>query len=1012
MLSRGLAAAEVGLARKTLVEMPGFLRVGGVQSLSATPECRRGVEWWSSVDVDPPQFKALIVIVISDDAIPLLCKSAIVIWGAASGSPSNYQKPRQPLEDDSIRLPAPEGKPPHGGSEPAVLRASRTASRFVSPLAQSVIPLLAFAQLSYSLHSHPSVPLLSSSDIITINMKLIATLLLLAAISTAFIIPDEHLTEEIASQSVKNSQTFLDRLHGDVENVWSGVEETFKDSVAFSGNALDNAINAINAATEAGKKAQSSFECHMSMTKFDMQGFLDSAVEAVEDVDVFQKGDKDKKPHHPPHRRPPHHHDPHKHHLNQTVYQLIASSKYTTKLAELINRYPDLVETLNGTAANYTVFAPTDKAFEKIPKGHKKVSKELVNKILAYHVSPDFYPVGRVFLTHTIPTALHEDSLGGEPQRLRVGFGLGKGLNINFYSRIVAINIFGTNGVIHGVDSILLPPPPALKIIELFPGEFSTLQLGLQKTGLFDAIAASHHEGGTLFAPSNFAFQKLGPKINAFLFSKYGEKYLKALLKYHVVANHTLYSDAFYKEKGAELKVVDEIDMEGIPKGFFHVDLPTLLDDKSLSIDVARYGGLITIKINGFSSVAVQDGIAKDGVIHVVSSILIPPKTPGGAQYAGEEMTVEEFKGRFDAYVEELTFNQGFCCANSDSAIEIAVSNSKLEIQSAASISGNSRKGRYFSRIEASSSAAERARLSHCASVLNSAWRECFKVVGTQAWRPFFSEYQHRRQYSTPPPPPPDASPAAEAPRPKDLRSQFASSAAQQPFRQPKQKRSLRPYIYATFFLLIGLTAGQYTRLVVAPPPLPTAGSKEDQLMVDYLQSKAEKLPVVHSLSTDPNWVSYESYSSVPEEARGARLTTGPLAGARALGGFQRVFYNKDSGEAVTIIWFGGAIAGWPGVVHGGVIATVVDEVLGRCAVRKFPAQTGVTANLELKYLKPIITNSFYVIRAVPIAEGYTERKGWVNGRVETLEGNVCVEAKGLFVVPKKIKLKPIVENY
>jgi uncharacterized surface protein with fasciclin (FAS1) repeats len=126
------------------------------------------------------------------------------------------------------------------------------------------------------------------------------------------------------------------------------------------------------------------------------------------------------------------------------------------------------------------------------------------------------------------------------------------------------------------------------------------------------------------------------------------------LLKYHVVANQTLYSDAFYKAKDSEAEAMDEVDAEGVPKGRFHVDLPTLLDDKSLSIDVARWGGFITIKINGFNSVAVQDGIAKDGVIHVVSNVLSPPKTPGGFADADEEMTVEEFKDRFDAYVEEL----------------------------------------------------------------------------------------------------------------------------------------------------------------------------------------------------------------------------------------------------------------------------------------------------------------------------------------------------------------------
>lgn len=190
--------------------------------------------------------------------------------------------------------------------------------------------------------------------------------------------------------------------------------------------------------------------------------------------------------------------------------------------------------------------------------------------------------------------------------------------------------------------------------MELFPSGFSTLQLGLEKTGLAQSIGEGHHSGGTFFAPSNFAFKKLGLKINAFLFSKYGEKYLRALLKYHVVANQTLYSDAFYKAKAIDEKVVpasDNTGVEGIPKGVFHVDLPTLLKEKSLSIDVARFGRFITIKINGFTNVAIQDGIARDGVIHTMNSVLIPPKKPGGAQYTGEEMTVEEFKARLEAYV-------------------------------------------------------------------------------------------------------------------------------------------------------------------------------------------------------------------------------------------------------------------------------------------------------------------------------------------------------------------------
>jgi hypothetical protein len=261
-------------------------------------------------------------------------------------------------------------------------------------------------------------------------MKLTTTLLPLAAISTAFVIPDEQITEQLILLSEEQAPSYFDKFQGSVDSVWSGVEETFKDAVAFSENAFDTAIN-------AASEAKNTLECYMSMEKWDISSWLDSEIENIEDVDVFG-GHHHKKPHH---GRPGHgHHGHHGHKPNKTVYELIASSKYTTELAKLINKFPDLVEILNGTAANYTVFAPTNKAFEKIPKHGHEPSDELIKKVLAYHVSPDFYPAGRVLVSHTIPTALGEDKLGGEPQRLRVGLGL-RGLAVNFYSRVVAVNI-------------------------------------------------------------------------------------------------------------------------------------------------------------------------------------------------------------------------------------------------------------------------------------------------------------------------------------------------------------------------------------------------------------------------------------------------------------------------------------------------------------------------------------------------------------------------------------------
>lgn len=74
-----------------------------------------------------------------------------------------------------------------------------------------------------------------------------------------------------------------------------------------------------------------------------------------------------------------------------------------------------------------------------------------------------------------------------------------------------------------------------------------------------------------------------------------------------------------------------------------------------MSIDVARYGRIIAIKINGFATVTVEDGIAMDGVVHMVSNVLIPPKQLGGVeqQYEGEDLTVEDLKDRLNPYLDQ-----------------------------------------------------------------------------------------------------------------------------------------------------------------------------------------------------------------------------------------------------------------------------------------------------------------------------------------------------------------------
>jgi len=597
-----------------------------------------------------------------------------------------------------------------------------------------------------------------------------ATLILqLAALSSAFVIPNEQINElqHVAIES-RPAPSVLERLptvseiYHDAKKALGltpdEIAEIFGSVAAEPRHILDAALAKVkDVEEEVYAKIPEAYE------HFDVDSWMNQAVdefntkgaelfdrfgteddhkhhgppEAPEQPPHHGPGDHDDPPHHgpphdgpphhgpphdgpphhgpphdgPPHDGPPHHGPPFHHRSNLTIYQLISTSNYTTKFTKLIDTFPDIVEALNSTdAGNITIFAPTDRAFEKIPEHHHKPSKEILKKILSYHISPDFYPAGRVLVTKTIPTLLTSTELGDRPlpQRLSTNIGV-RGLTVNFYSRIVAVDIvspsssppppfiplttsqLGSNGVIHGIDSILLPPPDILKILTLLPSEFSTLELGLTKTGLLDELNGTH-AGGTFFAPSNFAFQKLGPRINAFLFSAYGQKYLKALLTYHVVREgHTLYSDAYYAPGGGDDHKIfkrschgrragaeddhhdgghhdhdgddDHHDPphgppHGPPKGLFHVELPTLLEGKSLNIDIARYGRLIDIRINGFSHVVVSDGVAKDGVIQVVGDVLIPPKKLGEMDIRAEggdveEMSVEELKERLEPYVQE-----------------------------------------------------------------------------------------------------------------------------------------------------------------------------------------------------------------------------------------------------------------------------------------------------------------------------------------------------------------------
>jgi uncharacterized surface protein with fasciclin (FAS1) repeats len=204
-----------------------------------------------------------------------------------------------------------------------------------------------------------------------------------------------------------------------------------------------------------------------------------------------------------------------------------------------------------------------------------------------------------------------------------------------------------------------------LDTIDLLAGELSMLNLGLRKTGLVKGFDASYPKtGATIFAPTNKAFKRLGPKINGFLFSKYGEKYLKALLEYHLVVNYTLFTDAYYPSPEGESGTEARSSMAPVQD---HVDLPTVLPNHHLGVDIFNFSGYIVAYVNGQHKIGVANLPVKEGVIHLVHSVVIPPKShhhednsngdtspfySKGNENEGE-MPLKEFIERLEPFLEE-----------------------------------------------------------------------------------------------------------------------------------------------------------------------------------------------------------------------------------------------------------------------------------------------------------------------------------------------------------------------
>jgi acyl-coenzyme A thioesterase PaaI-like protein len=170
------------------------------------------------------------------------------------------------------------------------------------------------------------------------------------------------------------------------------------------------------------------------------------------------------------------------------------------------------------------------------------------------------------------------------------------------------------------------------------------------------------------------------------------------------------------------------------------------------------------------------------------------------------------------------------------------------------------------------------------------------------------------------------------------------------------------------------------------------------------IEAELQAHPLVASLKADTRFTPSRPHMQYPLPMRQYSFTAGTLLDSDKIPVPPLVFTTADGSDLVSIVYLGKALNGHPGIVHGGMIATLLDEGLARCCFAALPNKVGMTARLEIDYRAPCKAEQFVVLKATTTkVEG---RKAWVEGRVETLPkdgstGTLLAEGRALFVEPK-----------
>ncbi len=271
---------------------------------------------------------------------------------------------------------------------------------------------------------------------------------------------------------------------------------------------------------------------------------------------------------------------------NTIVDIALADAQFSTLVSAL--QRVDLVTTLQGEGP-FTVFAPTNAAFEALGVDLNTISDEALTSILLYHVLGA--EVRSTDLADGQTYASTASTGGPEGAQLSVLIEKSNGVVVNNSATVTTADVLADNGVIHVIDAVITP----LDVVghAAANSNFSSL-VGALSSAPGDLVTVLSGDGPfTVFAPLNSAFDDISAIVQTLTPDQ-----LATVLTYHVVS-------------GANVKSTD------LSNG-----MVMTVAGQNIMVDLSN-GVEIEDATGGRSSVILTDVQATNGIIHVLDRVLI-----------------------------------------------------------------------------------------------------------------------------------------------------------------------------------------------------------------------------------------------------------------------------------------------------------------------------------------------------------------------------------------------------